>query len=172
GGRRARREPLWGDTGAARPPVKAPLALVVAAVIAGTVSPGFEDIPDKAGVSAAHHNRRFDNPYAHIMAGYTALGASASAADYDGDGFDDVFVTDSSIDGKNHLYHNNKDLTFTDVAAQAGIDSGNAPANASADSPWLDFHNDGAPDLFVVPLGPGPHYHNSGGRDLRDRTEP
>src|SRR5262249_26520555 len=171
GGRRARREPLWGDTGAARPPVKAPLALVVAAVIAGTVSPGFEDIPDKAGVSAAHHNRKFDNPHAHIMAGYTALGASASAADYDGDGYDDLFVTDSSADGRNHLYHNNHNLTFTDVTAKAGIDTGNDPSNASADSLWLDFNNDGRPDLFVVRFGHSQLYQNLGNGKFKDVTK-
>ncbi len=57
------------------------------------------------------------------MAGYTALGASAAVADYDGDGFDDLFVTDSAADGRNHLYRNNGNFTFTDVAAEAGVDT-------------------------------------------------
>jgi ASPIC and UnbV/FG-GAP-like repeat len=129
---------------------------------AAAITPGFEDITVKAGVNKPHHNRAFKNPYAHIMAGYTALGASAAAADYDGDGFDDIFVTDSSIDGRNHLYHNNHDLTFTDVAAQAGIDSGNDEVNASADSLWFDFNNDGRPDLLVVRFGHNQLYQNLG----------
>ena len=37
----------------------------------------FEDVTQKAGVSRKHTNRVFDNPYAKIMAGYTALGAAA-----------------------------------------------------------------------------------------------
>ena len=41
---------------------------------------GFEDITKKAGVAVPHHNRQFDNEYSRIMAGYTALGASASPA--------------------------------------------------------------------------------------------
>ena len=49
------------------------------------------------------------------MAGYTALGAAVAVADYDNDGFEDIFVTDSKVDGKNHLYHNNGDGMFTDV---------------------------------------------------------
>src|SRR5437773_8865500 len=69
----------------------------------------FEDVTARAGVAHKHTNRTFKNPYAHIMAGYTALGASAAVADYDGDGFDDVFVTDSKEDGKNRLYRNNGD---------------------------------------------------------------
>ena len=137
----------------------------------GSIQPGFEDITAKAGVSSAHHNRTFENPYAHIMAGYTALGASASAADYDGDGFDDLFVTDSSVDGRNHLYHNNGNLTFTDVAAQAGIDSGNDRANASADSLWFDFDNDGRPDLLVVRFGQNELYRNLGGGRFENVTK-
>jgi hypothetical protein len=135
---------------------------------AGDVQPGFDDITQKAGVARPHHNRHFENKYAHIMAGYTALGASASAADYDGDGFDDLFVTDSSIDGKNHLYHNNGDLTFTDVAAQSGIDTGNDAGNASADSLWFDFNNDGRPDLLVVRFGHSQLYQNLGGGKFKD----
>ena len=150
------------------------LALLAAAWFAGAgepIQPGFEDITAKAGVARAHHNRKFENPYAHIMAGYTALGASASAADYDGDGFDDLFVTDSSVDGRNHLYHNNGNLTFTDVAAQAGIDSGNDRANASADSLWFDFNNDGRPDLLVVRFGHNQLYQNMGGGQFKDVTK-
>src|SRR5204862_7837109 len=122
-----------------------------------------DDITQKAGVARAHHNRRFENQYAKIMAGYTALGASAAAADYDGDGFEDLFVTDSSADGHNHLYHNNGNLTFTDVAAVAGLDSGNNASNASADALWFDFNNDGRPDLFVVRFGRSQLYQNLGG---------
>jgi hypothetical protein len=131
---------------------------------------GFEDITAKAGVGAPHHNRRFDNQYARIMAGYTALGASASVADYDGDGFDDLFVTDSSSDGRNHLYHNNGNLTFTDVTAQSGIGTGNDAHNASADSLWFDFNNDGAPDLLVVRFGHNQLYQNLGKGRFKDVT--
>ncbi len=150
------------------------LALLAVAWFAGAgepVQPGFEDITAKAGVATTHHNRKFENPYAHIMAGYTALGASASAADYDGDGFDDLFVTDSSVDGRNHLYHNNGNLTFSDVAAQAGIDSGNDRANASADSLWFDFNNDGRPDLLVVRFGQNELYQNLGGGKFKNVTK-
>jgi hypothetical protein len=132
---------------------------------------GFEDITVKAGVAAPHHNRQFDNQYSRIMAGYTALGASASVADYDGDGFEDLFVTDSSIDGHNHLYHNSGHLTFTDVTAQAGIGSGNDAENASADSLWFDFNNDGLPDLLVVRFGHNQLYQNLGRGKFKDVTK-
>ncbi len=130
----------------------------------------FEDVTRRAGVGARHHTRVFDNPYANIMAGYTALGASASVADYDGDGLEDVFVTDSAADGLNHLYHNDGGLTFSDVAGTAGVAAGNDLRNASADSLWLDYNNDGRPDLFVVRFGQSVLYENAGRGRFRDVT--
>src|SRR6478752_3131403 len=130
----------------------AALLIAVACLAGGSSVPGdrwFEDVTQKAGVAHKHTNREFKNPYAHIMAGYTALGASAAVADYDGDGLDDVFVTDSKENGKNRLYHNNGNFTFTDVAEKAGLANGNDSENASADALWLDFNNDGRPDLLV-----------------------
>jgi hypothetical protein len=131
----------------------------------------FEDITHRAGILHKHSNRVFRNPYAEIMAGYTALGASAAVADYDGDGFDDIFVTDSGADGKNHLYHNNGNLTFTDVAEEAGVANGNDEQNASADALWFDFNNDGRPDLFVVRFGQSQLFENLGNGRFRDVTK-
>src|SRR5439155_184377 len=131
----------------------------------------FEDITSRAGVAHKHTNRLFKNPYAHIMAGYTALGASAAVADYDGDGFDDIFVTDSQENGKNRLYHNNGNFTFTDVAEKAGLANGNDSENASADALWLDFNNDGRPDLLVVRFGQNQLFENLGHGEFRDVTK-
>lgn len=122
----------------------------------------FQDVTEKAGVALPHRNRSFDNPYANIMEGYTALGASAAVADYNGDGLEDLFVTDSKLEGKNHLYRNNGDFTFTDVAAEAGVAEGNDPANASADCLWFDYDNDGDPDLLVVRFGQNQLFRNEG----------
>jgi hypothetical protein len=128
----------------------------------------FADITHEAGVNNRHTNRMFHNPYANIMAGYTALGASAAVADYDGDGYDDVFVTDSGIDGRNHLYHNDHNLKFTDVAEQAGVANGNDASNATSAAVWLDFNNDGRPDLLVVRFGHSQLYENLGGGKFKD----
>ena len=105
------------------------------------------------------------------MAGYTALGASAAVADYDGDGFDDVFVTDSREGGKNHLYHNNGNFTFTDVAEKAGVANGNDERNATADSLWFDYNNDGRPDLLVVRFGHNQLFENLGNGKFSDVTK-
>src|SRR5260370_20850574 len=105
------------------------------------------------------------------MAGYTALGASAGVADYDGDGFDEVFVTDSKEDGKNRLYHNNGNFTFTDVAESAGLANGNDGQNASADALWFDYNNDGRPDLLVVRFGQNQLFENLGNGKFREVTK-
>lgn len=148
-------------------------AVVLVSLVSVTATNGdrwFEDITAKAGLATPHRNRTFDHEYATIMAGYTALGASAAVADFDGDGFDDLFVTDSAIDGRNHLYRNNGNLTFADVTAEAGIGTGNDAQNASADSLWLDYDNDGRPDLFVVRFGRSLLYRNAGGGKFTDVT--
>ena len=131
----------------------------------------FEDVTQKAGVNVKHTNRAFDNPYAKIMEGYTALGASASVADYDGDGYDDVFVTDSKLGGKNHLFHNNHNFTFTDVGESAGVANGNDVSDATADSLWFDYNNDGKPDLLVVRFGHNQLFQNLGGGKFKDVTK-
>ena len=131
----------------------------------------FAEIAKKSGIEHRHTNRAFDNPYAKIMAGYTALGAAAVIADFDGDGFDDIFTTDSSVTGKNRLYRNNHDLTFTDVAEQAGVAKGNDATNATADALWFDFNNDGRPDLFVVRFGHNQLFQNLGNGKFKDVTK-
>ncbi len=147
-------------------------AWVLAAGIVLTVQPAppaaasgerwFADVTEAAGVAVPHTNRSFENPYADIMAGYTALGAAAAVADFDGDGFEDLFVTDSAQGSRNRLFRNNGDFTFTDVAAAAGVAAGNDAANASADALWLDYDGDGRPDLFVVRFGRNQLFHNEG----------
>ncbi len=131
-------------------------------------APWFRDVADSAGVALPHHQRRFDNPYARIMEGYTALGAAAAVADYDGDGLEDLFVTDSAEDGRNHLYRNLGDFRFEDRAEAAGVARGNDAGNASADALWFDFDGDGDPDLLVVRFGHNLLYRNDGDGTFTD----
>jgi hypothetical protein len=76
-------------------------------------------------------------------AGPGNYGMGVAVGDYDNDGFPDLFVTSY---GKNVLYHNNGDGTFTDVTAKAGVSGGGWSASAG----FFDFDNDGHLDLFVT----------------------
>ena len=70
-------------------------------------------------------------------------GYGCSVADYDNDGWPDIFVSNY---GKNRLYHNNHDGTFTDVAEKAGVTLG----NWSTGSAWGDYDGDARLDLYVA----------------------
>jgi enediyne biosynthesis protein E4 len=89
----------------------------------------FEDVTPRAGVDNFGH-----------------WGMGACAADYDNDGRTDLFVTNAF--GRNVLYRNNGDGTFSDVTQKAKI--GGEPGHWSAGSAWADYDNDGYVDLFVA----------------------
>ncbi len=87
----------------------------------------FTDVTDKAGVAAGQMGQ---------------FGMGAAAADFDGDGWQDLYVTNY---GKNILYHNNGNGTFTDITDKAGVGA----AGWSTCATWFDYDNDGKLDLFV-----------------------
>ena len=76
-------------------------------------------------------------------AGETNYGMGVAVGDYDNDGYPDIYVTNF---GKNILYHNNGDGTFTDVTTKAGVAAGGWSASAG----FFDYDNDGKLDLFVT----------------------
>jgi len=84
----------------------------------------FTDVTAKAGVA----NQRW--------------GFGVAVADYDNDGWPDIYVANY---GKNRLYHNNHDGTFTDLAEKAGVALGGWSTGPS----WGDYDHDGLLDLFV-----------------------
>jgi hypothetical protein len=69
---------------------------------------------------------------------------SAEWCDYDDDGWPDLHVANDF--GRKNLYHNNRDGTFTDVAAAAGVED-YGPGMSTC---WLDYDNDGRQDLYVA----------------------
>jgi hypothetical protein len=89
----------------------------------------FEDVTGKAGLTGADLGYSF----------------GVAVGDYDNDGSEDLFVTNA---GRNTLYHNNGDGTFTDVTEGSGLD--HKPANViSVSAAWFDYDNDGLLDLIV-----------------------
>ena len=97
-------------------------------------------------------------------------GMAAAFADYDGDGFTDVFISNDTL--RNFLFHNNGDGTFTEVGIRAGVaynEDGKSIAGMGAD--FRDIDNDGRPDIFVVGMigDTFPLFLNRG-RDFVDAT--
>lgn len=95
------------------------------------------------------YRNRGDGGFVDVTAGSGLAGgywgSGVAAGDYDNDGFTDLFVT-SILDG-NHLYHNNRDGSFTEVTAQAGVGGGR---HVSVSAAFFDYDRDGNLDLFVV----------------------
>jgi hypothetical protein len=76
-------------------------------------------------------------------AGDGNYGMGVAVGDYDNDGFPDLYITNY---GKNTLYHNNGNGTFTDVTAKAGVEAGGWSCSAG----FFDYDNDGHLDLLVT----------------------
>jgi hypothetical protein len=92
------------------------------------------------------YRNNHDGTYTDVsqQAGLNAdlYGQGVAIGDYDGDGFEDIFITGF---GKCVLYHNNGNGTFTDVTEASGI----APTQWGTSAVWFDYDNDGKPDLFI-----------------------
>jgi hypothetical protein len=89
-----------------------------------------------------NHDGTFTDVTAKAGVANDRWGFGVAVADYDNDGFPDLYVTNF---GKNRLYHNNHNGTFTDVAEKAGVALGNWSTGAT----WGDYDGDGNLDLFV-----------------------
>ena len=118
----------------------------------------FEDVSEKAGVNDPHKLH----------------GMGVVWADYDNDGWPDLFVTNDS--GWNFLYHNQHDGTFEEVGITSGTGLGpfgKAYGNMAGD--FADFDRDGRLDLFVARFGnqPASLYWNRGNQfvDIADKAK-
>jgi hypothetical protein len=94
---------------------------------------------------------------------YAGKGMGLAFADYDNDGFTDVFVSNDT--SPNFLMHNNGDGTFKDVALEQGVAytaNGSVVAGMGAD--FRDLNNDGLPEIFHTAMfgDTFPLYKNTG----------
>jgi enediyne biosynthesis protein E4 len=103
------------------------------------------------------------------------MGCGAAFFDYDNDGWLDIFLVngtrlDAGVGGRkptSYLFHNNRDGTFTDVTAKAGLThSGWGQACCVG-----DYDNDGLDDLFVTYWGHNVLYRNNGDGTFTDVSQ-
>ena len=96
--------------------------------------------------SALYHNNH-DGTFTEVtkQAGLTVemYGLGCAVADYDNDGYEDIYITGV---GGNRLFHNLGNGKFADVTAKAEVGNGGFSTSAV----WFDYDNDGKLDLFVA----------------------
>ncbi len=131
----------------------------------------FTDVGQKAGIDLRMINGGAETKkYA-----FESTGSGVALIDYDRDGYPDIFLINGSrLEGftsnavpTNHLFHNNRDGTFTDVTTQAGVGSSGWGQGVCVG----DFDNDGLDDLFVTYYGrQNILYRNNGDGTFKDVT--
>ena len=131
-----------------------------------------QEVAHQSGIDFTHQAPTLDPALAHIMPQIASMGASVTVADFDHDGWPDIYVTDSAEGSQNRLYHNNHDGTFTDVAAKMGVaDLNKTGTGVSMGAVWGDYDNDGYPDLLVYKWGKPELFHNDGGKGFTRVTD-
>jgi hypothetical protein len=135
---------------------------------AATGSVTFTDVTRQAGITFRHSNGAFGKKYLP-----ETMGSGGAFLDYDEDGWQDVFLVNSTnwpgrpaSKATSALYRNNHDGTFTDVTARAGLAVPFYGMGVAAG----DFDNDGWTDLFVTGLGQSRLFKNQGGQRFTDIT--
>lgn len=114
----------------------------------------FTDVSEKAGIAKS-----------------IGKGLGVSFADYDGDGFTDIFVANDSV--QCFLFHNNGNGTFSEVGLFKGVgynEDGKTFAGMGTD--FSDYDNDGLPDVIVTDLSNERYmlFRNNGDGSFRDVT--
>jgi hypothetical protein len=126
------------------------------------------DVTRAAGIDFRH----FNGAYGDKLLPET-MGSGCAFLDYDGDGWQDLlFVNGTAWPGRRgprstlRLYRNNRDGTFSDVTARAGLDLELYGMGVAVG----DFDNDGWPDLFVTCVGQSRLFRNTGQGTFVDVT--
>ena len=116
------------------------------------------------GIDFVHDAPTFDARLDHIMPQVASMGAAVAVADFDRDGWQDLYVTNSGENSLNRLYRNRGDGTFEDVAPRVGLaDVNRRGTGVSMGAVWGDYDNDGWEDLLLYKYGRPELFHNEEG---------
>jgi hypothetical protein len=144
----------------------------LAAVVKPTKPAPFSRFVDVSASAGLTETIVYGDP-AHNTYIVEVAGGGCAFLDYDNDGWMDVFIVGGRrLEGMppgsgNRLYHNNRDSTFTDVTARAGLLE---PAGWACGVCVGDYNNDGFEDLFVTYYGQNRLYRNNGDGTFTDVT--
>jgi len=126
----------------------------------------------EAGIDFRHTPPDLDPRVKHIATQIASMGAAVSICDFDNDGWNDIYFTNSSNGSHNALYRNLHNGKFADVADSLGIGDVNKPGTGSSmGAVWGDFDNDGYQDLLLYKWGKPELFRNDSGRRFINVTE-
>src|SRR6185295_12732979 len=132
----------------------------------------FQEVAKASGIDFVHQAPTLDHKLDHIMPQIASMGAGASIVDFDRDGWQDIYLTNSGEGSLNRLYRNNGDGSFTDVAGNVGLaDLNQAGSGVSMGAVWGDYDNDGYEDLFLYKWGHPELFHNENGKHFTRVTD-
>jgi hypothetical protein len=125
-----------------------------------------------SGITFIHKAPTLDHKLDHIMEQVASMGAAVSVVDFDRDGWDDLYITNSGEGTSNALYRNMHDGTFRDVASEVGLAGLNSQeTGVSMGAVWGDYDNDGYEDVLIYKWGKPELYHNDGGKQFTRVSE-
>ncbi len=134
-------------------------------------SPGFRfsDVTSSSGIQFQHNSGAFGGKFLP-----ETLGSGCAFLDYDRDGWQDILLI-NGMDWPGHkqrrstlrLYRNNRNGTFTDMTARAGLDVEMYGMGVAVG----DYDNDGFPDILITCVGQNRLFHNTGKGTFVDVTE-
>jgi len=131
-----------------------------------------EDASGETGIRFEHKMPELDPRLNHILPQIASIGASVAVSDFNNDGYQDLYLTNSRYGTRNALYKNRGDGTFEDVDSVAGVgDLNKEGEGVSMGAVWGDINNDGFEDLFVYKWGKPELFLNREGREFEKVTE-
>jgi hypothetical protein len=167
-----RRDPTPHEAppGAAPESVPVPMTLTVSLDrVAGersNASPRFHDATVEAGLGAPRHDPALK--LTNRLIADIWPGSGVAVLDFDGDGFEDLFVADGV---RSILYKNDGQGHFTDVTVAAGLATPDGKGIAATGVAAGDVDGDGFPDLFVTDaFGPARLFRNRGDSTFEEIT--
>ncbi|MEO8962008.1 MAG: CRTAC1 family protein [Ginsengibacter sp.] len=134
---------------------------------------GFYLQPDdkEAEINFKHISPDLDPKLENIAAQIASMGASVSIVDFDNDGWDDIYFTNSKTGSLNALYRNMHNGKFENLASELGLaDLNQKGTGASMGAVWGDYDNDGYKDLLLYKWGKPELFHNIGGKKFVNIT--
>ncbi|HRP32122.1 MAG TPA: CRTAC1 family protein [Agriterribacter sp.] len=131
-----------------------------------------EPVNEAAKILFRHTAPEVDPKLRHIKMQIASMGAAVSICDFDNDGWNDIYFTNSAPESKNALYHNLHNGEFEDVAGRMQLaDVNTKDAGVSMGAVWCDYDNDGFKDMLLYKWGKPELFKNVGGEKFERVTE-